>query len=227
MVPVHSLGGSWACGPVRRLLVPVAVAAVLAAAGCSAGGSTPVPSATNSPAARSPVGSQSSASTSPVAAVSGSSGAGITIPTPGPTLTSQRVAIPGTKASHVVVGLESLRIDGGGKTLVLRLQYTPDVADVDLTAGPRLTSPFNVYELEGRNPLGTTPFLVDRRNLKRYDVLYSNGHTWSTDIFNVGVPTGGALEAYYVFAAPQDAIDTIDVHPTEFWPPFQNVPVQR
>lgn len=124
--------------------------------------------------------------------------------------------IPG---DTVTIGIRSLTVDPNGKTMTLRLVITPKIGSEPATASVSLYDLF----VGGTGLFG--PFLLDRTNLKRYDVLRTAGYQPMVSELATGAPNGTPFEAWAVFAAPQDQVDTLDVSVKDLWPPFANVPV--
>jgi hypothetical protein len=124
---------------------------------------------------------------------------------------------PGDK---VTVGLRSLKVDPNGRTMTLRLVFTPHFA----SKGPAET--VTLSDLNGA--FYVLPTLLDRVNLKRYSVLSggSSGGWYESGSFT-GAPNGHPFEAWFGFAAPRDPVSTLEVSVLDEWRPFTDVPVQR
>lgn len=116
----------------------------------------------------------------------------------------------------VTVGLSSLTVSADGKTMVLWLVFTPHF-------GSRESDDMvTLYDLD--QPSFFLPVLTDRRNLKRYNVIRQDGNWWTSDT-NEGATNGRSFRAWFVFAAPQDDISTLDIKMTDEWPSFLDVPI--
>ena len=130
------------------------------------------------------------------------------------------LAIPDAPGDAMTVGVKSLRLDANGKTITLRLVFTPAFSSVDPGAVVRLAD-----ITPGRQVL---PVLLDRAHLKRYRVLGRDDRTgWLSTDGSAGAVDGRSFEAWFVFAAPQDPVSVVEVSVIDAWPPFTDVPVQR
>ena len=196
-------------------------AAALALAGCTPGGGTPEPSA----AAEASTSAEADGTAAPDATVApagdregspGASGAEVGEIDPDDVLVSQEVPIPGSSEDTLTIGVLSLVVEGDVQ--VLRLAVTPHLAD----AAP--DQAISLYEMLGRGLF--VPTLQDRVNLKVYSPLYEGDH-WASDENEAEATDGQTIELWAVFAAPEDDIDTVDVHILDGWPMFTDVPVTR
>lgn len=116
----------------------------------------------------------------------------------------------------VHVALRSLTRDANGETMTLRVDFTPDFGE----EGTQMTlSAMNGFTF-------VRPVLLDRENLKRYSILEGEGsQDW---LMNKDAKTakGEPLESWFVFAAPEDDIDTISVTIDEWSIEFPDVPLE-
>lgn len=148
----------------------------------------------------------------------GKSGAGVESFDAGAALATQTVTLPKNPEDRITLAVLSLTVQG--KMMVLRLALTPDLAsrsDSDSV---------NLFTSTGQTNF--RPTLVDVENLKEYQVvLATGGGKWSSDDLGTEAQNGTPLFAYAYFAAPEDDIDDIDVHVTDFWPAFTDVPITR
>ncbi|RYV52211.1 hypothetical protein [Pengzhenrongella frigida] len=114
------------------------------------------------------------------------------------------------------VGVESLVVEG--KTMTLRLVVSP-------TFDSQPTSE-TVTFLEAFNDT-FRPVLLDRTNLKQYSIVGDQtGVGLKTDM-HAEVMNGGSALAWFVFAAPEDDIETIDLQLDSSWPEIRDVPITR
>lgn len=107
-----------------------------------------------------------------------------------------------------------------GKVQTLNVLLTPEFEGV----GKNET--FSVYDMLGGTPFA--PQLVDKENLKTYSVITSAKNqsiTWSTDGVYTKVANGEPVAVWAVFAAPEDAVESVDVVLHGSWPMFEDVPV--
>ena len=117
----------------------------------------------------------------------------------------------------VEVGLVSLTVSG--KIATLQLVLTPRFKSEP--AGETIDI-FDIYEGSSFNP-----YLLDVGNLKRYDVVRGGGSRFASDSVESKTVNGTPMSAFAVFAAPEDAITTVDVHASDWWPAFKAVAFQR
>ncbi len=177
------------------------MASVLALAGCSSGTSG--------------VGGQGTG-----ARTSGAGAAGAATSTPTVTVEQKNLAVRGRPADKVDVGLESLKIDPGGRTMTLRLVFTPHFT----TKGPQDT--VTLSDLD--DPNYVLPTILDREHLKAYSVLSGSGNVrWYESPSGTGAQNGHPFEAWFGFAAPQDPVTALEVSVLDSWPPFTQVAIQR
>jgi len=115
------------------------------------------------------------------------------------------------------VGVLSLQVED--EVMRLELALTPDVAGVSDSQRLRLYDLRFFYD---------DPSLMDRENLKRYEVVNAGaGTTYESDTFETQTVNGRAMRVYYYFAAPEDDIDSIDVVLSDGYPAFTDVPITR
>lgn len=181
----------------RRVALPAAVIAVaLALAGCAA-----EPPSVPAPTASATTEPGADAGTAPDGGADAA-----------PIAETEAVVEQGT----VGVALRSLTRDSNGETMTLRIAFTPDFGE----AGKQLT-------LSGMNNyFFVFPVLLDRENLKRYSVLEGDGtQDW---LMNKDAKTGKGepLESWFVFAAPEDDVDTISVTIDEWSVEFPDVKIE-
>lgn len=135
---------------------------------------------------------------------------------PNDVLAKQTVSIPDNPQDTVDFGLQSLTVEGSIATL--RLVVTPRFKSKSADDA------ISLYDIYRPNVL---PFyLLDRKNLKRYDIVRSGPKLFASDSSTETV-NGTPMATYAVFAAPQDEVPTIDVFMADYWPEFKNVPVKR
>lgn len=98
----------------------------------------------------------------------------------------------------VEVVVRSLVADANGTTMTLRVDFTPHLA-----------SPTDAMTLSVINDyFFIFPELLDRENLKRYSVITGEGpQDWLTNK-DAKTSDGEPLASWFVFAAPEDAVDT-------------------
>jgi hypothetical protein len=206
---VQRKGRSVLAATMTVLIVLLAViVGLVALAGCSSssnGKASPAPS--------------HSASTGPSSVTTPVASAGTSSPA-GPVIAEQKnLAVPNQTGDSMTVGVRSLTVDPGGKTMTLRLEFTPQFTskpDQDVTLGDLLPGTY------------VRPALLDRVHLKRYDVIAAtdqNGFLESPS--GTGAPNGTPFEAWFVYAAPQDQVSSLELSVLDSWPPFTGIPVQR
>jgi len=136
---------------------------------------------------------------------------------PNDVLAKQTVSMRENPQDTVEFGLQSLTVEGSIATL--RLVVTPrfksESADETIS----------LNDIYSPSVLGI--YLLDRKNLKRYDIVRSGPTLFASDSVSTKTVNGTPMAAYAVFAAPQDEIPTIDVFMADYWPEFKNVPVKR
>ena len=135
-------------------------------------------------------------------------------------LVEQTVAQPDDPDDTATVGVRSLRVEGD--VMVLELAVTPDFASV---SDSETLSLYDIW----RGVAGSfQPTLLDRENLKRYQVVQGGpGLSFASDNVYTRTVNGQPMRAYAVFAAPEDDIEAIDVVLADAWPAFTDVPVER
>ena len=192
---------------VHRCLL-TAVASLLVLSGCSTGSD-------GEPAADGPTTSATAGAEKTAGAADGS----IEVDTfdASDVLAKQTVRMPENPEDTVEFGLQSLVVEGSIATLqlVVTPRFKSESAD-------EMISLFDIY---GPNVLPL--YLLDRKNLKRYDIVRSGPKVFASNSVGTRTVNGTPMAAYAVFAAPQDEIATIDVFMADYWPEFKNVPVQR
>jgi hypothetical protein len=99
----------------------------------------------------------------------------------------------------VDVIVRSLERDDNGSTMTLRVAFVPHLEGDDTS-----------YTLAMMNGyIFVHPVLLDRENLKRYNVIEGEGaQDWLTNKAATTVD-GEPLESWFVYAAPEDDIDAI------------------
>lgn len=133
-------------------------------------------------------------------------------------IAKQTLSSPDNPQNTIDFGLQSLTVEG--KIATLRFVATPHFKSVGANEVLRL---FDLYK-----PAQFAPYLLDRANLKRYSILNgSTGGRFASDDLDTRTVNNAPMAVYAVFAAPEDAIATIDVHMADYWPAFKNVPFKR
>jgi hypothetical protein len=194
------------------VLLAAALAVSLVLAGCSSSDDDPPKPSTTS--AGSPTANGGGGTAAPTAA-----GSAPASPV-GPIVAEQKnLPMPNRTGDTMSVAVRSLSVDPNGTTMTLRLVFTPQFAskpDVNITLADLAPGSY------------LRPSLLDRVHLKRYDVIAAadrNGFLESDA--GTGAPNGVPFEAWFVYAAPQDQISTLEVSVLDSWPPFVDVPVRR
>ncbi len=136
---------------------------------------------------------------------------------PNDVLAKQTVSMPENPQDTVDFGLQSLTVEGSIATL--RLVVTPHFKS---ESADKAISLYDIYK-----PSVLACYLLDRKNLKRYDIVRNGPTLFASDSVDTKTVNGTPMAAYAVFAAPQDEVPTIDVFMADYWPEFQNVPVKR
>ncbi|HEX8498225.1 MAG TPA: hypothetical protein VF661_13590 [Actinomycetales bacterium] len=194
----------------RLTLAAVLLAApALALTGCSAAGGDP---AASSPAATAPVpGTQEPApGSTPSGSSSGSSSGASTPTSPAQVLVEADYTVPTEPTDKVKVAVTELTVSG--EVMTLRLQVTPTLA----SKGPN--EAVNLYDFTR----GQRIFLLDRANLKRYDLVNGAGGAGSlqSDVVLNKTLNGTALSWWGVYAAPEDDIDSLELYVLDAWAPL-------
>lgn len=103
-------------------------------------------------------------------------------------------------AGTVDVVVRSLELDDNGTTMTLRAAFVPHLGG----------DPGDTYTLSAiNNFFFVHPVLLDRQNLKRYSVIRGEGsQDWLTNK-DASTTEGEPLESWFVYAAPEDDIETI------------------
>lgn len=131
----------------------------------------------------------------------------------------QTVKLPTKPTSSVTFGIQSLQVQGA--VMVLRLVVTPQFSDVDAAASG---NQINLYR--ALNDTGFRPTLVDTAHLKEYSPL-GGGAPWASKELSTQTANNSPVLTWAYFAAPQDAITSIDVRVADFAPTFTGVPITR
>ncbi|MGO2194055.1 MAG: hypothetical protein ACTH43_15635 [Brachybacterium sp.] len=140
---------------------------------------------------------------------------------------------PADAVDTISYTLPSGDIDGTMTVGLHHLRVRGDTMELLLTFTPEFTEPgaFTLWELHGENHSNVGPALFDRVNLKRYDILRTNG-SWDTEgVWNskqaVHELASGDTQAYWAnYAAPVDEIDTVNVG-IPAGPEFEDVPIEQ
>ncbi len=132
-------------------------------------------------------------------------------------LVEQTVSLPENPDDKVSLGLHSLTVEGD--VMVLRVVLTPQFASQSNDAAVSLYA-----TLGGRS---FRPRLIDGLNLKEYSPIGGPATPWVADSVEVRAVNGSPMLAWGYFAAPEDAIETIDVRVNDVWPVFTDVPISR
>ncbi len=189
----------------RRQTVPLlALALALSLTGCSGGGDGEPRSAQGT---GEPTTSQSRAAGS----------AGDETFDPDEVLVQQTLESPTGNGDSVQVGITSLEVQD--RVLRLELAVTPDLGS---------QSDSKEISLFDLNEYFRFPSLLDRANLKRYDIVRAGAsNPFSSNEAETKTVNGRPMRAYYYFAAPEDDIDVIDVVLSDGYPAFTDVPISR
>lgn len=183
----------------RKVVVTIAVAAVLALAGCTGDSDEPSPTGSTAPAP----------SASGTAAAVGDDAASLE----GEGLASATFTVPGSPEDTVDVVIQSLVVSG--KTTELRVVLTPHFTSV------AADDTVSIYDMTDQN---LRPVLNDTIGLTQYFVLSNTGLDWETDVTtDVTNNTPVLYQAW--FAAPQSRAEVLDLQLTPAWPPFENLPL--
>ncbi|WP_043504007.1 hypothetical protein [Georgenia sp. SUBG003] len=195
---------------------PIATATAMALAlltSCSAGGDDAAPAgAATAPAASKGEDTGAAESGSPDA-----TGAGVADVDPADVQAEQTYDVPGSDDS-ATIGVHSLVVEGA--VMTLRLVFTPDFSSVSDA------EEVNIYDIVGHAGR-FAPTLVDRENLKEYDVVGGAPTEWSSDTVHTMVTNGEPVVWWGVYAAPEDDIDTVDIRVLDELPEFTDVPITR
>lgn len=130
-------------------------------------------------------------------------------------LVSQTFPLASNPDDTTTIGVQSLTVEG--KTMVLRLVVTPDFASVSDSDVVRL---YDAFDDEYH------PTLIDRENLKEYYVINDSGTRFQAPESRE-TPNGTPTLAWFVFAAPEDDIETIDLFVQPDWPELLDIPITR
>ena len=137
---------------------------------------------------------------------------------PSDVLAKQTVNMPENPQDTIDFGLQSLTVEGSIATL--RLVVTPRFKSESADETISLNDIYGTGRYLGF-------YLLDRKNLKRYNVVRSGPTEFASDELVTKTVNGTPMAVYAVFAAPQDEVPTIDVFMADYWPEFKNVPVKR
>lgn len=147
-------------------------------------------------------------------------------------LAEQTVDAPNPEAGgSVTVGLRSLVVDGDVMTLRWTLGWENDSGNAAESA--------NLFSLG----VGRIPAVIDGANLVMYRPFCEDG-SWKSgavdrircegsvvvspqSVIGIEVPNGGQIEAWAVFPAVADGVETVDVQMPEGLPGFTQVTVAR
>lgn len=148
---------------------------------------------------------------------SDASGAGVAETNFDDIIVKQDVEVKGSEENTATIGVLSLKVEG--KVQTLRLAVTPhfDSADDD--------DQINIYKVW--NERSFSPQLVDKDNLKVYSPIRNSLENWASDSFYTKTKNETPMEAWAVYAAPEDDIDTVDIRLTDEWPLFTDVPIDH
>lgn len=117
----------------------------------------------------------------------------------------------------VDVVVRSLEADDNGTTMTLRVAFVPHL-DGDEGASYTLSKINGFFFLH--------PVLLDRQNLKRYSVITGEGtQDWLTNA-DAETTDGEPLESWFVYAAPEDPIDTITFTIDEWGVEIPDIPIE-
>ncbi|MDQ0093240.1 hypothetical protein [Paeniglutamicibacter psychrophenolicus] len=191
---------------VTRPVLSLIFAGVLATAllaGCSVQNQAPASTDTNSP-----VESAAAEKDAPARVVSVDTGT---------VIAQQEYKTPGSKDDKVAYGVQSLVVEG--KTMVLKLVFTPDFASVSDSEA------ISVYDMTGN--VTFNPRLVYRENLKEYSLLTESVYTWATDRVRTETTNHEPVIWWGVYAAPKDDNDAFDLRVLDAMAEFPDIPVQR
>jgi len=197
----------------RASLAAATVLTLTLLTSCSTGGDDAPPSAGASAASASK-GEDSKLEQSGSSRVSS---AGVADVDPADVLAEQGYTVPGSEDT-ATIGVHSLVVDGD--VMTLRLVLTPEFSSVSDTAA------VSIYDIVGHAGR-FAPTLVDRENLKEYDIVGGSPTEWSSDTVYTKVTNGDPVVWWGVYAAPEDDIDTVDVRVLDELPEFTDVPITR
>lgn len=117
----------------------------------------------------------------------------------------------------VDVVVRSLEADENGTTMTLRVAFVPHL-DGEEGASYTLSAINGFFFLH--------PVLLDRQYLKRYSVITGEGtQDWLTNA-DAETTDGEPLESWFVYAAPEDPIDTITFTIDEWGVEIPDIPVE-
>ena len=167
--------------PTRARPIVWGVALVLGLAACTPAGQDPAPTA---PATAEPTATTDAGATA----------------TPEPEAEVEPVVatLPDGRGT-VDVAVRSLVLDDNGTTMTLRVDFTPHLVEPeDAMTLSAINGYFFIF-----------PELLDRENLKRYSVITGEGgyQDWLTNK-DATTADGETLSSWFVFAAPEDDVDS-------------------
>jgi hypothetical protein len=136
---------------------------------------------------------------------------------PADVLAEQTYTVPGSDDT-ATIGVHSLTVDGD--VMTLRLVFTPDFSSVSDSDA------VSVYDIVGHAGR-FAPMLVDRENLKEYDIVGGSPTEWTSDTVYTQVTNGDPMIWWGVYAAPEDDINTVDIRALDELPEFTDVPITR
>lgn len=191
--------------PSSRVLL---LALSVALAGCSGGAS--------GGAGAAPTAAPTDGTSAASAARASASGAGVEGFDPEDVLVSQTLESLTDPRNTVEVAVTGLEVQD--RVMRLELAVTPDLATVSDSREIVLFELRDFFRF---------PWLVDRTNLKRYDILSGSGMRYASDELETRTVNRRAMRVYYYFAAPEDDVDVFDVVLNDTYPAFTEVPVSR
>jgi hypothetical protein len=147
----------------------------------------------------------------------GGTSAGVADVDPANVLAEQTYTVPGSE-DNATIGVHSLVVNGD--VMTLRLVFTPDFSSV---SDSEAVSVYDIVGHAGR----FAPMLVDRENLKEYDIVGGAPTEWTSDTVYTEVTNGDPMVWWGVYAAPEDDIDTVDIRVLDELPEFTGVPITR
>lgn len=148
---------------------------------------------------------------------SDASGAGVAETNFDDVIVEQDVKVGGSDERTATIGVLSLKVEGEIQTL--RLVVTPhfDSADDD--------ERINIYDVWNERKF--SPQLLDKDNLKVYSPISQSHRSWTSDSVLTKTENEEPMEAWAVYSAPQDDMDSVDIRLADSWPVFTDVPIDR
>ena len=135
----------------------------------------------------------------------------------GDVIASQEVSVAGSEDRTATIGVVSLTVEGDVQTL--RLMVTPHFASADDD------DQISLYDVWNERPF--EPRLVDKEHLKVYSPISTTFETWASDSVYTQTLNETPIEAWAIYAAPEDDIESIDIRLADAWPVFTDVPITR